>query len=79
MRLFARWLSSFDPRREPPPRGRLPSDFQRSRPYIYTDAEIGSIIVSTKALPSIYGLHGLNAVSDTVKRQADPATSAENP
>jgi integrase len=33
--------------------------YQRSRPHIYTDAEIGSIIAAAKALPSIYGLRGL--------------------
>lgn len=59
VRLFAQWLSSFDPAHEVPPRGLLPGAFQRSRPHIYTDAEIGSIIAAAKALPSIYGLRGL--------------------
>jgi integrase len=59
VRLFAQWLSSFDPAHEVPPQGLLPGSVQRSRPHIYTDAEIGSIIVAAKALPSIYGLRGL--------------------
>lgn len=59
VRLFTQWLSSFDPTHEVPPRGLLPSSVQRSRPHIYTDAEIGAIIMAAKALPSIYGLRGL--------------------
>jgi len=59
VRLFAQWLSSFDPAHEAPPRGLLPGSIRRSRPHIYTDAEIGSIIAAAKALPSIYGLRGL--------------------
>jgi len=59
VRLFAQWLSSFDPAHEVPPRGLLPGSVQRSRPHIYSEAEIGSIIVAAKELPSIYGLRGL--------------------
>jgi len=59
VRLFAQWLSSFDPGHEPPSRGLLSGAYQRSRPHIYTDAEIGSIIAAARALPSIYGLRGL--------------------
>ena len=59
VRLFAQWLSSFDPAHEVPPRGLLPSTIQRARPHIYTDDEIGAIIGAAKALPSIYGLRGL--------------------
>ena len=33
--------------------------YARSRPHIYSDAEIASIIAAAKALPSIYGLRGL--------------------
>ncbi len=39
--------------------GCCPSFVKRSRPHIYSDAEIGSIIAAAKALPSIYGLRGL--------------------
>lgn len=59
VRLFAQWLSSFDPAHEVPPRGLLPGSIQRSRPHIYSDAEIDAIIEAAKALPSIYGLRGL--------------------
>ena len=59
MRLFAQWLSSIDPAHEVPPRGLLPDRSGRSRPYIYSEAEIASIIAAAKALPSIYGLRGL--------------------
>ncbi|TNB81541.1 integrase [Pseudomonas sp. Fig-3] len=59
VRLFAQWLSSIDRAHEVPPRGLLPGSVQRSRPHIYTDVEIGAIIVAAKELPSIYGLRGL--------------------
>ena len=59
VRLFAQWLSSFDSAHEVPPRGLLPGSVQRSRPHIYSEIEIGSIIVAAKELPSIYGLRGL--------------------
>ena len=59
VRLFAQWLSSFDPAHEVPPRGLLPNTVMRSRPHIYSDAEIASIIAAAKALPSICGLRGL--------------------
>ncbi|KAB0567250.1 MULTISPECIES: tyrosine-type recombinase/integrase [Brucella] len=59
VRLFAQWLSSFDPEHQAPPRGLVQGSFNRSRPHIYTDAEIGSIIAAATALPSIYGLRGL--------------------
>ena len=63
VRLFAQWLSSIDPAHEVPPRGLLPDRSQRSRPYIYSEAEIASIIAAAKALPSIYGLRGLTCVT----------------
>ncbi|MBM3553350.1 MAG: integrase [Alphaproteobacteria bacterium] len=59
VRLFAQWLSSFDPRHVPPPRSLLPGTVMRSRPYIYSDAEIDSIVEAAKELPSICGLRGL--------------------
>lgn len=59
VRLFAQWLSSFDPTHEVPPRGLLPGCIQRARPHIYSDVEIAAIIAAAKALPSIYGLRGL--------------------
>lgn len=59
VRLFAQWLSSFDPAHEVPPRGLLPGGIQRSRPHIYSDAEIGAIVATARELPSVYGLRGL--------------------
>lgn len=59
VRLFAQWLSSIDPANEIPPRGLLTGRLNRPRPYIYSEAEIASIIAAAKALPSIYGLRGL--------------------
>ena len=59
VRLFAQWLSSFDPTHEVPPRGLLPSAIARSRPHIYSDAEICAIMRAARMLPSIYGLRGL--------------------
>lgn len=59
VRLFAQWLNSVDPAHEVPPRGLLPDRSGRSRPHIYSEAEIASIIAAAKALPSIYGLRGL--------------------
>lgn len=61
VRLFAQWLSSFDSGHEVPPRGLLPSAVARSRPHIYSDAEIAAIIAAAKVLPSIYGLRGLTS------------------
>lgn len=59
VRLFAQWLSSIDAAHEVPPRGLLPGRSGRKRPYIYSEAEIVSIIVAAGALPSIYGMRGL--------------------
>lgn len=59
VRMFAQWLSSFDPAHEVPPRGLLPAFARRPRPHIYSEAEIRSIIAAARELPSIYGLRGL--------------------
>lgn len=59
VRLFVQWLSGIDPAHDVPPRGLLPDRYVRQRPYIYSDAEIASIIAAAKALPSIYGLRAL--------------------
>jgi integrase len=60
VRLFAQWLSSFDAAHEAPPRGLLRGSIRRPRPHIYSEREIGAIIAAAMALPSIYGLRGLN-------------------
>jgi integrase/recombinase XerD len=63
VRLFVQWLSGIDPAHEVPPRGLLPDRYLRQRPYIYSDAEIASIIAAAKALPSIYGLRALTCAT----------------
>ena len=59
VRLFAQWLNGIDPANEVLTRGLLPNRSGRSRPYIYSEAEIVAIIAAAKTLPSIYGLRGL--------------------
>jgi len=59
VRLFAQWLNGIDPAHEAPPRGLLPDRSRRSRPYIYSEADITAIIATAKTLSSIYGLRGL--------------------
>jgi integrase/recombinase XerD len=59
VRLFALWLHGLDPAHEPPPRGLIPYRRRRPRPYIYSEAEIASIVSAAAELPSVYGLRGL--------------------
>jgi integrase len=59
VRLFAQWLHGLDPAHEPPPRGLIPNRSRRSRPYVYSEAEIASIVAAASELPSVYGLRGL--------------------
>jgi integrase/recombinase XerD len=59
VRLFAQWLSGFDPGHEVPPQGLLPDSTKRPRPHIYSDAEIVAIVAAASELPSVYGLRGL--------------------
>jgi hypothetical protein len=44
VRGFARYRSATDPRTEVPPQGLLPFHAKRARPYIYSDAEIRSLL-----------------------------------
>lgn len=59
VRIFAQWLSGIDPSHQVPPVGLLPHRINRSRPYIYTKAEIAAILAGARALPSVYGVRGL--------------------
>ena len=59
VRLFAQWLHNLNPAHEIPPRGLIPNRSRRSRPYIYSEEEIGKIIAAAAALPSVYGMRGL--------------------
>lgn len=59
VRLFAQWLHGLDPGHEPPPAGLIPQRAMRSRPYIYSEAEIAGILAAAADLPSAYGLRSL--------------------
>lgn len=58
VRRFACWLRAYDPRTEIPPTGLLPRRYQRKRPFIYTEAEIGKLVWTASQLPSLAGLRG---------------------
>jgi len=55
VRGFARHLASFDPKTEVPPVGMLPSP-RRAKPYIYSDAEIDSLLTAALSLPPVGAL-----------------------
>ena len=59
VRVFATWLQAIDPRTEVPPLGLVPGNSTRARPYIFSDAEIRSILAEAARLPSCSGLRGL--------------------
>ncbi len=59
VRLFAQWLHGLDPAHEALPRGLMPYRVRRSRPYIYSEEEVGSIVAAAAELPSTYGLRGM--------------------
>lgn len=56
VRRFAEWLHGIDPTHELIPRGLIPYRARRSRPYIYSNAEITRFIDAAAELPSTYGL-----------------------
>jgi site-specific recombinase XerD len=58
VRVFASWLQGFDPRTEVPPPGLISSKPRRTRPYIYTDDQIGELVTEAGQLPSSYRLRG---------------------
>lgn len=58
VRRFAAWLSATDPRTEVPPKGLLTGRYRRRPPYIYSDAEIESIVHQAALLPSVLGMRG---------------------
>jgi integrase len=59
VRIFAQWLNGVDPKNEVPPRGLIPDRYLRTRPYIYSEQEIGRILVEAEKLPSGNGIRGL--------------------
>ena len=56
VRLFARYLSAFDPRTEIPPQGLLPYRRQRPKPFIYSDEQIRQLLEAAKAMPATHSL-----------------------
>ena len=58
VRRFALWLSASEGRTEVPPAGLLRGRYERTRPYIYSDAEIVNLVRAAGQLPSPAGLKG---------------------
>jgi len=58
VRVFAVWLQGHDARTEVPPSGLISGKLRRARPYIYSDAEVATIVAHAAKLPSRYGLRG---------------------
>jgi integrase len=58
VRGFASWLQGYDARTEVPPPGLIAGKLRRTRPYIYSDAEVSTIVARAAKLPSRYGLRG---------------------
>jgi len=58
VRGFASWLQAYDARTEVPPAGLIAGKLRRSRPYIYSEAEVAAIVVRAAKLPSRYGMRG---------------------
>jgi integrase len=59
IRLFAQWLHSMDSRHEVPPQTLIPDRYHRTRPYIYSEDEIRSIVEIAAKLPSANGIRSL--------------------
>jgi Site-specific recombinase XerD len=51
VRMFARYLSAFDPRTEIPPDDLLPHSPKRARPYLYSEREIEKLMAAALNLP----------------------------
>jgi integrase/recombinase XerD len=58
VRVFAAWLQGHDAQSEVPPSGLISGKPSRARPYIYSDAEVATIVARAAKLPSRYGLRG---------------------
>lgn len=59
VRRFAQWLHSIDPRHEVISQALIPGRYRRTRPYIYSDEEIRSIVETAAELPSVNGIRAL--------------------
>lgn len=77
VRLFAQHCAGLDPKTEVPPKGLLPCQVRRKRPYLYSDAEILRLLEAAKSLrsrsglraPTIATLIGLMAVTGMRTRE----------
>ena len=69
VRGFARYLQPFDARHEVPPVNLLPATFRRTRPYLFSEAEIQALLAAARSMrpplraASCEALIGLLAVS----------------
>jgi integrase/recombinase XerD len=69
VRGFARYLQAFDARHEVPPVNLLPATFHRTRPYLFSEAEIEALLAAARSMrpplraASCEALIGLLAVS----------------
>ena len=59
VRVFATWLQGIDPRTEVPPKGLIPPQGCRPKPYIYSDREIRRIVSEAARLKCRTGLRGM--------------------
>lgn len=58
VRVFAGWLQGHDARTEVPPAGLISGKQRRTKPYIYSDEEVATLVARAAKLPSRYGLRG---------------------
>lgn len=63
VRIFATWLQGHDARTEVPPTGLISGKLRRTRPYIYSAVEVGTIVARASRLPSRYGLRAWTCMS----------------
>lgn len=59
VRLFAQWLHGLDLQHEVPPQRLIPVRQHRSRPYIYSEEQIRTIVEAAAELPSVNGVRAL--------------------
>ena len=60
VRQFASWMSVIEPRHQVPPRRLLDVRHRRGKPHIYSDEEIGRLMIEAAKLKSPTGMKPLN-------------------
>ena len=60
VRQFARWMSVIEPRHQVPPRRLLDVRHRRGKPHIFSDEEIGGLMIEAAKLKSSKGMKPLN-------------------